>query len=52
MDETSAWQNFASSGSVADYLVYCAEKHENAHRAEETYEDSNRRSDFNRTDYW
>ncbi len=23
MDENTAWQNFAESGSVSDYLTYC-----------------------------
>lgn len=49
MDEDKAWKNFASSGSIADYLVYCTAKREAAAHAEEKHENQYGRSDFEGT---
>ncbi|MGN0537426.1 MAG: hypothetical protein ACI4M3_05575 [Acutalibacteraceae bacterium] len=49
MDEDTAWRNFISSGSVADYLVYCTAKRQAATHAEEHNENQHGRSDFEGT---
>ena len=56
MDEKTAWENFTSSGSVADYLKYCQVKNEISQNKVENissggFYDQNRRSDTQRTEY-
>ena len=55
MDEKTAWENFTSSGSVADYLRYCEIKNEISQNKFENissggFYDKNRRSDTKRTE--
>ena len=55
MDEKTAWENFTSSGSVADYLKYCQVKNEISQNKVENissggFYDKNRRSDTKRTE--
>lgn len=38
MDEDTAWLNFASTGKVEDYLIYCTEKYSNS--TEETHHEN------------
>ncbi len=41
MDENSAWNNFAETGKVEDYLNYCAEKKSNS-QEDDHYENINK----------
>lgn len=55
MDEKTAWENFASTGSVADYIKYCQIKNQTRPNQFEnissggTYDD-NRGTDTQRTE--
>ena len=55
MDEKTAWENFASTGSVADYIKYCKIKNQTRPNQFEnissggTYDD-NRGTDTQRTE--
>lgn len=57
MDENTAWQNFAETGSVSDYLTYCRIKLGYpscgvSERTEDINENGNGRSDTDRHDRW